>query len=114
MLQILLGYFQEVSLQTFRSKSVYVSNAGQVNYLKKSWIKKSINELFSDLEMHYDMIAKLANHCKKMKIMFMSTPFSVEDAKHIDPYVLIHKVASYENNHIKLLEFLSKGNERRS
>ncbi len=97
-----------VKFQIFRAKHVYVSNAGQVNYLKKSGIKDSINDLFSHLEMDYDMIPKLANYCKKMKIMFMSTPFSVEDAKHIDPFVSIHKIASYEINHVKLLEFLSK------
>ena len=43
----------------------------------------------------------------KKNIMFMSTPFSVEDAKQIDPYVQIHIVASYEINHIRLLEFLA-------
>jgi N-acetylneuraminate synthase len=38
----------------------------------------------------------------------MSTPFSVEDAKVIDPFVKIHKIASFEINHIPLLEFLAK------
>jgi N,N'-diacetyllegionaminate synthase len=53
------------------------------------------------------MIPELSAYCKKNKILFMSTPFSVEDAKQIDPYVSIHKIASYEINHIRLLEFLA-------
>ena len=37
----------------------------------------------------------------------MSTPFSIKDAKAINPFVKVHKVASYEINHIKLLEYLA-------
>jgi N,N'-diacetyllegionaminate synthase len=61
--------------------------------------------------MPYEMIPELANYCKKKNIQFMSTPFSVQDAKQIDPYVEIHKVASYEINHVRLLKFLSKTNK---
>ena len=38
----------------------------------------------------------------------MSTPFSVDDAKHINSYVELHKIASYEINHVRLIEFLLK------
>ena len=38
----------------------------------------------------------------------MSTPFSVNDAKEIDPFVSIHKIASFEINHIRLIEFLAQ------
>jgi len=38
----------------------------------------------------------------------MSTPFSVQDAKEVDPFVEIHKVASFEINHVRLLEFLAQ------
>ena len=54
------------------------------------------------------MISQLAKYCKSKKIMFMSTPFSISDAKEVNPYVSVHKVASNEINHIRLLEFLSK------
>jgi N-acetylneuraminate synthase len=57
--------------------------------------------------MPYKMIPELSDFCKKENINFMSTPFSVEDAKQIDQFVAIHKVASYEINHIRLLEFLA-------
>jgi len=96
-----------VKFQTFQSKSVYVPNAGNVGYLSNKENLKNINEIFEELSMPYEMIQQLEKTCKKHNIIFMSTPFSVEDAKHVDPYVRIHKVASFEINHIKLLEFLA-------
>ena len=94
-----------IKFQTYKSETVYAQNAGHVNYLKDS---RSINEIFKNLSMAYEMIKELAKICKKENIQFMSTPFSVEDAKQVDPYVEIHKIASYEINHIRLLEFISK------
>jgi N,N'-diacetyllegionaminate synthase len=87
---------------------VYVSDAGKSNYLAKHGISRDINEIFDHLSMPYEMIPELVKHCKKYNIMFMSTPFSVADAREVDPYVSIHKVASYEINHVRLLEFLAK------
>jgi len=95
-----------VKFQVFRSNTVYAHNAGQVRYLSNE--DSTINELFDKLSMPYEMIPKLANFCKKEKILFMATAFSVEDAKQIDPFVKIHKIASYEINHTRLLEFISQ------
>ncbi|MCA9813406.1 MAG: N-acetylneuraminate synthase family protein [Nitrosarchaeum sp.] len=97
-----------VKFQTFRTETVYVPNAGVVDYLGEKGIKQSINEIFENLSMPYEMIPELARFCKDKKIMFMSTPFSVEDVRQIDPYVEIHKVASYEINHIRLVEEICK------
>jgi len=97
-----------VKFQTYRPETVYVPNAGNSDYLVEAGIKESIIEIFKDLSMPYEMIPKLADHCKKREIQFMSTPFSVEDAKAIDPYVLIHKIASYEITHSRLIEFIAQ------
>ena len=96
-----------IKFQTFRSDTVYASNAGSSKYLSEHGINDNINEIFNHLEMPYKLIPELYNYCKKENIEFMSTPFSVDDAKQIDPYVQIHKVASYEINHVRLLEFLA-------
>jgi len=96
-----------VKFQTFRSENVYVSNAGQVDYLADVTSKKDINEILGDLSMPYQMLPELSKHCKDNNIIFMSTPFSVQDAKQVDPFVTIHKIASYEINHIRLLEFIA-------
>ena len=97
-----------IKFQTFRSNKVYVNNAGQSKYLGKSGIKVGIDKLFENLEMPYKMLKDLSEYSKKKNIQFMSTPFSVEDAKEVDKFVKIHKIASYELNHVRLLEFLAK------
>tara|TARA_B110000881_G_C18588117_1_gene526147 strand:+ start:86 stop:1132 length:1047 start_codon:yes stop_codon:yes gene_type:complete len=97
-----------IKFQTYRTDTVYVENAGSSDYLSKHNIKENINDLFEYLSMPYDMIPKLSKFCKEENILFMSTPFSVNDAKEIDPFVQIHKVASFELNHIRLIEFLAQ------
>lgn len=100
-----------VKFQTYRAETVYAHDAGASGYLSKHGINENINDVFEYLSMPYEMIPELQNYCKKKTIQFMSTPFSVQDAKQIDPYVEIHKVASYEINHVRLLEFLSQTNK---
>ena len=97
-----------IKFQTFRANTVYSENAGKSEYLKKQGINENVEKIFDDLSMPYEMIPELYETCKKEKISFMSTPFSVEDAKQIDPYVSVHKVASFEINHVRMLEFLAK------
>jgi len=97
-----------VKFQTFNPSSIYVANAGIDDYLAKHGFGENINEIFEKLSMPYEMIPELDKICENEGIMFMSTPFSVIDAEEVDPYVTIHKVASFEINHIRLIEFLAK------
>ena len=70
-----------VKFQTYRSETTYVLGAGSSNYLSKHGINRDINKIFDDLSMPYEMIPELANYAKNENIEFMSTPFSVGDAK---------------------------------
>jgi len=97
-----------VKFQTYKAETVYVPNAGDSDYLSEAGIKESITSIFQDLSMPYELIPELAEYCRKQHIQFLSTPFSVADAKAVDPYVGIHKIASYEISHIRLIEFLAK------
>ena len=97
-----------VKFQTYKADTVYVKNAGKSEYLSKSGINEDINKIFADLSMPYKMIPELEKYCRQENVLFMSTPFSVKDVEQIDPYVQIHKVASYEINHIRLLQSLAK------
>ena len=98
-----------VKFQTFKSKSTYVENAGEINYLKSK--TKDIWKLFDELSMPYEMLKELSSYCAKKNIHFMSTQFSVKDAKEVDQYVELHKIASFEINHIGLLKYLSDCNK---
>lgn len=97
-----------IKFQTFKPETVYVKNAGESNYLKKSGFTENIYKIFENLSMPYEMLSKLSKLCQKKNIGFMSTPFSVDDAKVVNEFVKIHKLASYEINHIQMLEYFSK------
>jgi len=97
-----------VKFQTYRPETTYVSNPGKSNYLSKSGYTKNIEDIFNEHSMPYEMIPELAKSCKEENILFMSTPFSIQDAKSIDPYTTIHKISSFEINHVRLIEFLAK------
>lgn len=96
-----------VKFQTYRAKDTYVADAGASDYLSDAGIKRSINDIFADLEMPYEMLGEIAAHCQKVGIEFISTPFSVADAAAVDPHVKRHKVASYEIDHVRLLQRLA-------
>ncbi len=97
-----------VKFQTYKPESVYVANAGQSGYLSDAGIKEDIRDIFADLSMPYEMLPELAEYCKCKGIDFMSTPFSPADFAAIDPFVSIHKIASYEISHIHLIRLAAR------
>ncbi len=100
-----------VKFQTYKPETVYVHNPGKSEYLAKAGIQEDIRDIFQDLSMPYEMIPELATYCSENGIDFMSTPFSIDDAAAIDPYVDVHKLASYEITHAPLIEWLARSNK---
>jgi len=94
--------------QTYRPETVYVENAGTSDYLTDAGIEEDIWDIFADLSMPYEMVPELADYCERRGILFMSTPFSAADFAAVDPYVKIHKVASYEISHVRLIELAAR------
>ena len=97
-----------VKFQVYRPETVYVENAGQSNYLADAGIKQDIRAIFADLAMPYEMLADLAGYCREKQIDFLSTGFSPEDFAAIDPFVSVHKIASYEISHLDLLTLAAR------
>lgn len=93
-----------VKFQTFRTKDIYAPNAGKADYLNGP----DIEELFHLLEISDEMVRKIADHCAKTGIEFMSSVFSERDFQVIDPLVKRHKIASYEITYDKLISLASK------
>lgn len=97
-----------VKFQTYRPETVYVANSGESDYLAEAGLKEDIRSIFADLAMPYEMIPKLAEYCRERGIDFLSTPFSPDDFAAIDPYVAVHKIASYEISHVHLLRLAAE------
>lgn len=93
-----------VKFQTYRPETVYVANAGQSDYLSNAGIKEDISDIFADLAMPYELLPEIAAYSRQCGIKFMSTGFSPADFAAIDPFVEIHKLASYENGHVRLID----------
>ena len=97
-----------VKFQTYRSETVYVEDAGESNYLAAVGIRRSINQIFDDLAMPYELVEQLAAYAGERGIRFMSTPFSPDDVDAVDPFVMLHKIASYEISHTTLLAHVAR------
>jgi sialic acid synthase SpsE len=97
-----------VKFQTYRPESVYVANAGTSRYLAEAGLDEDILSIFKDLSMPYEMLPALAGYCNERDIRFMSTPFSPSDFAAVDPHVTIHKIASYEISHLRLIELAAR------
>ena len=96
-----------VKFQVFRAGTLNAVGAGASDYLAAAGIKQDVAELIAGLEMPYEMLAALAAHARERGLRFMAAAFSVADARAVDPHVSVHKLASYEINHIRLLEFIA-------
>ena len=99
---------QEPILKLFALLNI---NCDSIDDLVDKSIEQDILRGSNIIEKYYEMIPELVKFCNEENILFMSTPFSVEDAKSIDPYTKIHKVASFEINHLPLLKFLASTNK---
>ena len=96
-----------IKFQTYNPKTVYVPNAGKSKYLSKSGFNQDIFKIFQEYSMPHKMLRELSKICKQEKILLMSTPFSIDDAIEINKFVKLHKIAAFEINHVRLLEYLA-------
>jgi N-acetylneuraminate synthase len=53
----------------------------------------------------------LAETCREAKISFLSTPYSIELADHIDPFVSAYKIGSGDVNYIQLISHIAATNK---
>lgn len=100
-----------VKFQTYRPETTYVKEAGQSDYLATNGIKDDISEIFKDLSMPYEMVQQLAEYAEKAGIIFMSSPFSERDLSEVDRFTPIHKIASYEITHSRLIDAAARTNK---
>ncbi len=98
-----------VKFQVFSGADVYVPNAGKSDYLTQFRIdSRPINDIFKELAMPHGMVQDLADYCKTKQIEFMASFFSEADFRAVDPFVLRHKIASYEITHPELIRLAAE------
>lgn len=97
-----------VKFQTFTPDQVYVPNPGESDYLSEAGIKRTITEVIGERVMPREMIARFAEIAAANGVAFMSSCFSVEEIELIDPLTPIHKLASYEISHLRLIDRLAR------
>lgn len=97
-----------VKFQTFRADRLYPRSEKRARYLKALGIDKSVYQVIHEMEMPLEWIPKLAAHCRKRRIMFLSTPFDEQSAERLDPYIPAYKIASYEMTHYPLIDYVAR------
>lgn len=93
-----------VKFQTFRAEDLYVEDSGEVEYLDD---ERPIYDIIASMEMPYEWIPDLHEHCRDRDVHFLSTPFDERSAEELSEYVPAWKVASYTSSHHPFLRSLA-------
>ena len=101
-----------IKFQTFKTSSLILPNAPKSKYhiettgndKKQTWF-----DLLRTQELSYQMHKKIIEHCKKRKIIFLSTPYDEESVDMLEKFkIRAYKVASTDNTNIPLLRYIAK------
>lgn len=101
-----------VKFQTYSAEKLYSRKTPMMSYVKRNKLVKpgeTIWDLIKKIEMPREWHSKLTAHCKKRKIMFLSTPFDLQAVDELEEVGCpAYKIASYEITHFPLLEKCAK------
>ena len=100
--------FQHFSADTIVSDYGFKSLGGQLSHQSK-W-KKSVFEVYKDASIPLEWTSKLKEECKKNKIEFLTSPYSIELVDFVDPYLEAFKIGSGDITWHEIVEHIaSKG-----
>lgn len=94
-----------VKFQVFRAKRLYPTTAGVSDYLGRA---ESIFDIIAAMEMPYEWLPTLRDHCRTRALDFLASAFDEESADHLEPFVDVCKIASYEMTHVPLIEHVAR------
>ncbi|HOX08053.1 MAG TPA: N-acetylneuraminate synthase family protein [Planctomycetota bacterium] len=103
-----------VKFQTYSGRTLYSRYTPGISYLRRQkLIRKgeTVQDLLTRIELPREWQKRLADHCRRRKVLFLSTPFDLPAVDELDALgVPAFKIASFEINHIPLIEHAaSKG-----
>lgn len=98
-----------VKFQTWITEDIIIPKTKKPTYQKKKSNKKDDQFAFAKkLELSFKEFIKLKNYCKKIGIIFLSTPDDIKSAKFLNKIQNIFKIGSPElNNQFLLSEICS-------
>jgi sialic acid synthase SpsE len=81
-------------------------NLGKQMSHQAKW-KKSVFDTYQDASLDRDWTAALADHCKKEKIDFFSSPYDRESIDHLDRFVPAYKIGSGDITWLEILKYMA-------
>ena len=96
-----------VKFQTWNTDEIILPGTKSLKYQKKN-INKNQYDLAKSLELSYVQFVELKKYCKKIKILFLSTPDDIKSAKFLNNMQPFFKVGSSEINNFHLLNTILK------
>ncbi len=99
-----------VKFQTFQTEKIITKNAPKAEYqLKQTSQQESQFQMLKKLELKQTDYPVLLKECQKRNIIFLSTPYSKEDADFLDSIgVFAFKIASGQLTEHSFLEYVAK------
>ena len=99
-----------IKFQLFSAENLATKNSIKANYAKKNLDKNISNyKMLKNLEFTLNDFLLLKNCCKKNKIKFLLSPFSIKDVKNINKIgIKTIKIPSGEINNLPYLKYIGK------
>ncbi|MCR5214378.1 MAG: N-acetylneuraminate synthase [Eubacterium sp.] len=99
-----------IKFQTFKSENLTTSSADMADYQKNNTGKSDSQlNMLKKLELSYDEFKLLFEHCRKVGIDFLSTPFDLESARFLKNMGMkCWKIPSGEITNRPLLEYIGR------
>ena len=101
-----------IKLQTYDADSMTLNSPKKFFLIKDKksiWYKKNLYDLYKKASLPYNWYKDIFKEAKKNNIICFSTPFDEKAVDYLDSFkVPAYKIASFENNHIPLIEKVIK------
>ena len=97
-----------IKLQSYDADSMTLNSNNKFFLIKDKkslWYKKNLYDLYKEAALPYSWYKEIFAEAKKNNIICFSTPFDENSVDFLDSFnVPAYKIASFENNHIPLIE----------
>ena len=99
-----------IKIQSYTPHSMTLDSKNKYFFISNGpWKGSYLNDLYRKGSTPYSWHKKIFNYAKKKNILCFSTPFDIEAVKLLEKLkVKLYKIASFEINHIPLLEAVGK------